>query len=238
MLEFRAGPTKSVRTENQMQRWFLGLDGFDDDAGRQDRIARLLPGDFTEMMNGLSARLPISGDRAGGIMDRVLGEKVGAEGAGLNQRDPNAQRPDFLGQAFGQPLQGEFRRRVNPRARHGGKSGDGRHVDDMSPALGPKEGKRRLDHLKWSEKIDVENAPNFRGAGFLDRSKQSIPGIVEDHVQPAVARLSRHDRRPGLVGQRQFQRKDVQPVRERLQTGVAVAGCADNDISLCKDRLG
>ena len=62
MLEFCAGAAKSVRAQNQMQRWFLGLDGFDDRAGRQDRIALLLPGDFMEMTNDLSARLGISGD--------------------------------------------------------------------------------------------------------------------------------------------------------------------------------
>ena len=41
----------------------------------------------------------------------------------------------------------------------------------MSAPLGAKKGKCRLDHLQWSEKIDVKNTTDFRVAGFLDRSK-------------------------------------------------------------------
>ena len=84
MLELRAGSAKSVRAKNQMQRRFLGLDRFDDGPGPYDRIARLLTGDFMEMMNGLSARLRVGRDRAGSAVDGVRGEEVGAECTGFH----------------------------------------------------------------------------------------------------------------------------------------------------------
>ena len=182
MLEFYAGAPKSVRAENEMQGWFLGLYGFDDCASRSNRIARLLPGDFTEIVNSLSACFGVGGDRAGSSAHGVRGEEVGAQRARLDQCDPDAERPYFLGQAFGQAFQRKLRRGINSGAWQRGQPGDGGYVDDMSAALRAKEGKRGLDHLERSKKIDLENTADFRGGGFLYRPKQSITGIIDHYI--------------------------------------------------------
>jgi hypothetical protein len=47
-------------------------------------------------------------------VDGVGGEKVGAEGARLDQSNSNPERCDLLGQAFGEALKRKFGSRIDP----------------------------------------------------------------------------------------------------------------------------
>jgi hypothetical protein len=111
MVQFRAlrvcdGGKRAVRVlaENQQRRRRGAFDDGDDRLRCLDRVARLGAVDGVVLLAALAGRLRVVRNRRRRLGERTAGE-VGAERAGFNGRDTDAERLEFLVQGTRKALQ-------------------------------------------------------------------------------------------------------------------------------------
>src|SRR5271156_5694398 len=64
---------------------------------------------------------------------------------------------------------------------------DGGQIHDMPCFVGTHVRQNRPGHIEQTENVGAKHIFNLAGTGFLDRAKQAVPGIVDEHVDTAKA---------------------------------------------------
>ncbi len=209
----------------------LRLNRGDDCAGAADGIARLLA------MAGLRAIARLAGG-VGVVLDSRRRDpegggaaEVGAEGAGRDHGDADAERRHLLGQRIRHRLDAELDHVVVADARVGDEPADRADVDDMPAPACPHPGQHRLDQLQRSEQVGVEQGMDVLVLAFLDRGQIAVAGVVDEHVHAAEAGLGRRDRRRDLarIGHVELDRKRRLAVRGREVGDVVALSRGDDD---------
>ena len=118
----------------------------------------------------------------GGLFD-VSRDEVGAEGAGLHERDADAERREFLTQAFAEKLHRSLRAAIHAEAGIVRDGGGGAEVDDVAAFLRAQHGQRGADDIQRAEEVRFEALAGLFVAAFLDGSDQAAAGVVHEHVK-------------------------------------------------------
>jgi hypothetical protein len=117
--------------QNEVERRLVALHGGDDGLGGAHRIAGLMAAVARDHVEALVNRLRIGRNARGRGLQRAPAP-IGAEGAGFDHRDLDAQRADLLRQRFGQADDAEFARRVIGGTGVADQPADRGDVDDMA----------------------------------------------------------------------------------------------------------
>ena len=112
-----------------------------------------------------------------GVLARTPG--TGAEtrtpgGGGLEPQHPGEGDHGVLGHGVG------------AEQRHGDQPGQRRGDDDVPVTLGPHDRVDRLDAVDHAAQVDVDGAVPVLGCELLDAPGDGDPGVVVEHVDPAV----------------------------------------------------
>ena len=109
-------PLHRVAAERQPQRRILGIDQRDEGARQLARIAALAVIDVVGMCAGVADALAVIVDVLRGARQRGFVEEVGAEEAGLDHGDLDAERRHFAGQRLADAFDRELGRAVDAPA--------------------------------------------------------------------------------------------------------------------------
>jgi len=122
--------------------------------------------------------------------------------AGFDEDDVNAEGPCLDAQGFAQAFEREFGGAVEALKRNADEAADGSHVHDVAGFLGAHDGKRDAAHAQDTEKIHIELTLRFFDGGIFDGAGDAGAGVVDQHIEPAFARLDDFDgaRDGGVVG--------------------------------------
>ncbi|WP_255481957.1 hypothetical protein [Amycolatopsis sp. SID8362] len=101
---------------------------------------------------------------------------TGAEGAGLDDQGPEAERLDLLPQRLGEPFQRELARGVVSVGRQAGQTVHRRHVDDGSPLPHARQDEPGEGHC--AEEVDFELAPVVALLLLFERTDEVDGGVV------------------------------------------------------------
>ena len=100
----------------------------------------------------------------------------------------DTERADLEPQSLAERLEGELGGRVVGQHRRHDASRQRRDVDDLAAAAAAHAGQDGLDHPPRPERVGVELAPQLLLGAELGRPVQAVAGVVDQHVDAAVAR--------------------------------------------------
>jgi len=119
-----------------------------------------------------------------GVDRRISGQELGAEIAGLDHRHLDAERRQFLRQALGDALDGEFGSAIPRRAGIAIETSERGEVEDVAAALGAQRRQHGAGDVDEAEHIGAELRLELLRRAFLKRAEQRIAGIVDQHFDP------------------------------------------------------
>ena len=108
--------------------------------------------------------------------------------AGFDEYHMNAERPHLQPQCFAETFQREFGSAVEALKRNRDESADGSNIDDVTGFLLPHDRQHGAAHSEGAEKVHLELMARFLDGGVLNGSRDSEAGIVNQCVDPPLAR--------------------------------------------------
>ncbi len=198
------------------------------------RIAGLGVVGHFRMRAGLADRVRIVGDLLRRAHHRLIVEEVGAEEAGLDHRDADAERRDFGGQRLADAFDRELGRTVDAPARIADITADRREVDDMAGALAAHVRQHGAGDVQQAEHVGAVDAQRLFGARLLDAAEQTVAGVVDQHVDPAERLHSDAGRfmRLRLIGDVELHGQQPLVLAELLFDRRRVAGGCNHRVAL------
>src|SRR5579883_1112032 len=130
--------------------------------------------------------LAVRGGPLGLLRPDPVPREAGPVVAGLQERHPDPERPDFhpegLREAFDRELGGAIERLEGNRD----EARDRPHVHDEAGAALPHPGKDRLRHAEHSEEIGVELLLGLLEGGLFGRPGDPVARVVDEGVDPSL----------------------------------------------------
>ena len=167
----------------------FGVDELEDRVRRRGRIAAL-PG--SHPLRGGGVHLGVRGK-----LRRVLRGTTGPVGrvtAGLDERDVDAERRDFLRERFGKAFERPLRCVIQPDIRKRHDPADARHRDDVTALLFAHDRQHGLRDPERAEEVRLHLLARFRFRDFLDGAEAAVSGVIDQDVDPAESLLCGRDR--------------------------------------------
>lgn len=228
-----------LRAEDQPKRCRLHVDAFDDPRGHPGRVAGGEPIGRVEHAHEGVRRVPVVLRHRRGDLRAAVAE-VGPAAAGLDDRHPDAEWCDLLGDGFDEAFDAPLRRVVERVAGKGDLSAVRRDLDDPAGTLCPQVGQRRADEVDRTDEVGRDDVLDLGVGRLLGRAEQPVAGVADEHVDaPEVGEGPVHglaDR--GRVGH--VEHRDAKGVRVAVSEvghGVGAPDGADYAVAADKELL-
>src|SRR2546430_1576788 len=180
----RLGGFERTGAEQQAQRWLVEAGDPDDQCGSADRVPGLpAVGRSSVADHPTNGQVVVRTDRHG---PRRRATPIGAEGAGLDDGDVDAERFDFVVEDLREAFAGELRGLVGAQPwRPADASTDGRELDEVTRALLAQHRQCRLRDVDDPEQIRLDLRAEDIVRHIFDRRKDGVAGVVDDDIEAA-----------------------------------------------------
>ncbi len=115
-------------------------------------------------------------------------EEVGAEGAGLDDGDVDAERGEFGGEGFGEAFDGELGGVVEAPAGAADEAADGGEIEDVAAALFAEVRQEGAGDVDEAEDVGVEDRHELVFGDLFEGSGDAVAGVVDEDVDAAEVR--------------------------------------------------
>src|SRR6266403_4768243 len=166
--------------------------------------------------------------------ERLGGEELGTERAGLDNGHEESKGRDFLRQRLRKAFEGELACAVERRQLCAEDAAKLRNVEDASVASGTHDGQDRPRNIEDTKQIRGELGLRVADRRLFEESQMAVSCVVDQHINCAKPRYGQIDRSPRLIGDGnvELNRQKLVAVRpETVNDGPSLAARGDHTIS-------